>query len=513
MDTEKFLNYSKIELILKCKELNITNFSSKKKSELIILIENNIKLNKIQLLNNIELNNKRNEINLLDNIEFIEKIKEDWAYIKCITKDKFNNELINMILNISGNYIKFIPKDILTEDNIMIAIENDKNCIRYLPLELINKYGISIYSHNKNKIESNIPTTNKIIDIEIKNKNKGIPKKNKKLGDYYKNIGKNYELMKKYYLISIESGSLNAMYELGNYYKNIEKNYELMKKYYLMGIEKGDLNAMYELANYYKIIEKNYELMKKYYLMNDSAVGICNLAKYYRSNKDYKNMKKYYLIAIEKGLCIDDFGFSYGGDVSNFEKNYKKYLTYIKNENCSKLIIDTEKYYHNYAFFCACIEECEYIGSHRDDPKIIDYGSEPMEINSTPWLEYGNIMTSDICVGKWMLYYNNEDMNLKWSYAKKLYSEKNLTGVISMKCSTNYKNPRASCLETVVIILYCSDSENEEYIINIGKIILNMFNYKNQKYIYYKTDGQTSQGTIATGEKVNHKYKLQNHLW
>ena len=40
-----------------------------------------------------------------------------------------------------------------------------------------------------------------------------------------------------------------------------------------------------------------------------------------------------------------------------------------------------------------------------------------------------------------------------------------------------------------------------------------MFNYKNQKYIYYKTDGQTSQGTIATGEKVNHKYKLQNHLW
>ena len=465
MDTEKFLNYSKIELILKCKELNITNFSSKKKSELIILIENNI---------------KRNEINLLDNIEFIEKIKEDWAYIKCITKDKFNNELINMILNISGNYIKFIPKDILTEDNIMIAIENDKNCIRYLPLELINKYGISIYSHNKNKIESNIPTTNKIIDIEIKNKNTGIPKKNKKLGDYYKNIGKNYELMKKYYLISIESGSLNAMYELGNYYKNIEKNYELMKKYYLM---------------------------------NDSAVGICNLAKYYRSNKDYKNMKKYYLIAIEKGLCIDDFGFSYGGDVSNFEKNYKKYLTYIKNENCSKLIIDTEKYYHNYAFFCACIEECEYIGSHRDDPKIIDYGSEPMEINSTPWLEYGNIMTSDICVGKWMLYYNNEDMNLKWSYAKKLYSEKNLTGVISMKCSTNYKNPRASCLETGVIILYCSDSENEEYIINIGKIILNMFNYKNQKYIYYKTDGQTSQGTIATGEKVNHKYKLQNHLW
>ncbi len=35
-----------------------------------------------------------------------------------------------------------------------------------------------------------------------------------------------------------------------NYYQ-IEKNYDMVKKYYLMAIDKGNLNAMNNLANYY----------------------------------------------------------------------------------------------------------------------------------------------------------------------------------------------------------------------------------------------------------------------
>ena len=40
-----------------------------------------------------------------------------------------------------------------------------------------------------------------------------------------------------------------------------------------------------------------------------------------------------------------------------------------------------------------------------------------------------------------------------------------------------------------------------------------MFNYKEQKIIYYKTDVQTREGTNATGSKKNHTYKLVNTLY
>ena len=48
---------------------------------------------------------------------------------------------------------------------------------------------------------------------------------------------------------------------------------------------------------------------------------------------------------------------------------------------------------------------------------------------------------------------------------------------------------------------------------NIGKKILEMFDYKEKEIIYYKTDLQTHKGTIATGSKKNHMYKLFNHLY
>ena len=70
------------------------------------------------------------------------------------------------------------------------------------------------------------------------------------IGLYYKNIKKDYELMKKYYLMAIEKGNSNTMNYLGVYYKNIEKDYDLMKQYYLMVIEKENSDAMNNLNNY-----------------------------------------------------------------------------------------------------------------------------------------------------------------------------------------------------------------------------------------------------------------------
>jgi len=123
-------------------------------------------------------------------------------------------------------------------------------------------------------------------------------------GVYYK-IKKNYEQMKKYYLVAIEKGCCDAINNLGFYYKEIEKDYEQMKKYYLMAIEKGNMNAMNNLGVYYQNVEKDYEQMKKYYLMaieKGNTNAMHNLGYYYRYvEKDYEQMKKYYLMAIDNG--------------------------------------------------------------------------------------------------------------------------------------------------------------------------------------------------------------------
>ena len=138
----------------------------------------------------------------------------------------------------------------------------------------------------------------------------------------------------------------------------------------------------------------------------------------------------------------------------------------------------------------------------------------PLEVSDSPWLyENNNEGVKSVDTGKWMLFYDKSLMNEAWVLAKKLYRENKLDGVKSMKCSTAYENPRASQLDEGIIILYCSNSSNEETIMNIGKKILEMFDYKEKQIVYYKTDLQTREGTIATGSKKNHTYKLFNTLY
>ena len=118
------------------------------------------------------------------------------------------------------------------------------------------------------------------------------------LGNYYQYVEINYDLMKKYYLMNIEAGILSSMFNLGNYYQDVEINYDLMKKYYLMAIDKGHLSSMYNLGKYYQDVEINYDLMKKYYLMGidkgdlDSMSNLCN---YYKNNKMLDNLLNLYI--------------------------------------------------------------------------------------------------------------------------------------------------------------------------------------------------------------------------
>ena len=106
-------------------------------------------------------------------------------------------------------------------------------------------------------------------------------------GNYYKNIKKDYDGMKKYYLMAIDLNNIDAMIVLGFYYQYVEKNYDEMKKYYLMAIDLNNTKAMNDLGFHYQNIENNYDEMKKYYLMaielnNDTSMH--NLEFHYKDN-------------------------------------------------------------------------------------------------------------------------------------------------------------------------------------------------------------------------------------
>ena len=165
-------------------------------------------------------------------------------------------------------------------------------------------------------------------------------------GAYYKNNEKNYDLMKKYYLMAIKLNHSYAMYNLAQHYQYPEKNYELMKKYYLMAIELNNSAAMNKLAWYYKNVEKNYESFvelykyedKKYFinLFNDKFKNNINLdQKYYYSFLQWKSEKISDTVKIKQDILRK---------TNIFPKNYnEKYLNHfnkivnLKNTKDTKL--------------------------------------------------------------------------------------------------------------------------------------------------------------------------------
>lgn len=74
-----------------------------------------------------------------------------------------------------------------------------------------------------------------------------------------------YNLAEKYYLMAIEKGHVNSMYNLALLYKDQGKC-DLAEKYHLMAIDKGHVDSIVKLAFlYYE--QRKYELSNKYYSM------------------------------------------------------------------------------------------------------------------------------------------------------------------------------------------------------------------------------------------------------
>ena len=105
-----------------------------------------------------------------------------------------------------------------------------------------------------------------------------------------------------------------------------------------------------------------------------------------------------------------------------------------------------------------------------------------------------------------MFFPTGEELDGMWAMAKRLYRARQLNGIDSMKVSTAMPNPRSRDPNTGVIIFYCGPDDDEAAVKRYGRNLLRWIPYR--KTMTYKADYQTMQGTGATGQRVNHLYKL-----
>jgi TPR repeat protein len=125
---------------------------------------------------------------------------------------------------ILGNYYKDIEKNYEEmKKYYLMAIKN--NCVEA-------KKALIFYY--KSKIEIN---RQKIKDFEVQRNSGNIDC----LETFNTDIKNNYEELKFNLTEIVNVGLTEGAFALGDYYKDIEKNYEEMKKYYLMAIDNGNL--------------------------------------------------------------------------------------------------------------------------------------------------------------------------------------------------------------------------------------------------------------------------------
>lgn len=201
------------------------------------------------------------------------------------------------------------------------------------------------------------------------------------LGIYYNEEEKNFDLAKHYYLMAVEQGLPEAMTNLGSYYEDFEKNYDLAKQYYLMAIEKKFSVAMKYMGDYFAEIEKDTEAMKKYYLMaieHDHVDSMLALGYYYEKNSNdeetnYELMQKYYLMAIEQHqhpTAMFRLGYFYEHVEKDYKAMEKYYLMAIEQHHHIRAMFHLGYYYQFTAksekdyelmkkYYCMAIAECE----------------------------------------------------------------------------------------------------------------------------------------------------------
>ncbi len=116
---------------------------------------------------------------------------------------------------------------------------------------------------------------------------------------------KDFKKAEKYYLMAIEKGDEDALNNLADLYYKEFKDFIKAEKYYLLAVKKGNENAIYNLACLYGNELKDYNKAEHYYLLaaeKGDEEGMFNLAILYQQEfKDVDKAENYYLLAIEKG--------------------------------------------------------------------------------------------------------------------------------------------------------------------------------------------------------------------
>jgi hypothetical protein len=144
--------------------------------------------------------------------------------------------------------------------------------------------------------------------------------------------------------------------------------------------------------------------------------------------------------------------------------------------------------------------------------------TKPTKVTIQPWLIEESLEIVDKfdnfnCVGKWLLFFNKEELDSAWERVKELYNKGDFFGVYSVRVSTSFPNPKRDISEEDmgVIMFLCTSSYREEYINEIGENIVELLNYSppEGKHVYYKTDEQTKVGSRSTGQNKNYLYKLE----
>jgi len=106
-----------------------------------------------------------------------------------------------------------------------------------------------------------------------------------------------------YYEMASKAGNINAINRLSIIYGD-RGDYENMKKYCMIGIESGNASSMNNYAWYCQYGLKNYTDMVKYYLKAielGCSLAMINYAHYLCETRDITNAKKYYLMGLKNG--------------------------------------------------------------------------------------------------------------------------------------------------------------------------------------------------------------------
>jgi len=250
-------------------------------------------------------------------------------HITNLTAHKFSYDKA-LVLTKAYSQLKYINTDQRDEMLDMTALLNISG-LQNSYLELPKKYKTIKTEILKLKDEKNYQKAHEVTD-ELENEDDGVKFFFKAL--LFKAEGKNKEA-EKYYLLVIDKGHIDALFNLAYLYRREGKNKEA-EKYYLLAIDKGHIDALFNLAYLYRREGKNKEAEKYYLLAIDKGdvKALFNLAYLYRREGKNKEAEKYYLLAIDKGdvKALFNLAYLYRHEGKNKEAE-KYYLLAIDKGN------------------------------------------------------------------------------------------------------------------------------------------------------------------------------------